>query len=206
MLILSLAVLLLPSCGAAGSESTGADRSSADAPATDPVESYPGVTALQAGDAIADAMLAASSALYLALLSSSDGHGVSSADGALSLSWSDDADFATGIGSYAIELDEFTVAEHTDFGAQAAGYTLTGSIMLESTDGLRSSLLMDLAASHSDPEQYPVRTIEIELSGYSTESAAPHGYVRVNGTEMTFAEVAGAFTVSASTARHAPTE
>ena len=204
-LVLLLIVSLLPSCGAEQGEpiiDVSDDLSSAAEQPAEPVA----VTVPQAGDAIADAMLAASSALYLALLSRADGEGVTSDDGAITLTWSEDADFATGVGSYVIVLDQFTVAEHTDFGPQAVGYTLSGTIMLKSEDGAHSSLLMDLAASHPEPDRYPVEDIAVELTGYMAESGAPRGYVRVNGIEMSFAEISGAFAVATSTTRGDPTE
>ena len=205
LLVLVLAVSLLPACGAKQGESVldagdGLSQDRAD-------RNEPVVTAPQAGEAVADAMLAASAALYMALLSRADSNGVTSEDGALSLTWSDDADFATGVGSYVIVLNNFTVAEHTDFGPQsAAGYTLSGTIMLKSEDGMQSSLLMELIADHADRDHYPVETIDVELTGYAAESDEPRGYVRVNGNEMRFSEIAGAFSVAASTTRRDPTE
>jgi hypothetical protein len=205
LLVLILAVSLLPACGAEQGELIVDTGNGPSHDATDSSELV--VTGQQAGDAIADAMLAASAALYMALLSRADSDGVTSEDGALSLTWSDDADFATGVGSYVIVLDRFTVAEHTDFGPQsAAGYTLGGTIMLKSEDGVQSSLLMDLVADHADRDHYPVETIEVELTGYMAESDEPQGYVRVNGTEMSFSEIAGAFNVAASATRPDPTE
>ena len=179
----ALALFLLFSCGV-GDHDEPAPPDPAQAP----------VTATQAGEVVSDAMLVASQALYLAIATGTSGRRVTTRDGRLSLHWSEDADFLSGAGTYEIALDRYVVAEDDPFAIAYHGYLLNGTILLRSETGARTRLVLDLETGHTDPERYPARLVELDLSGFSdSEESATEGFVRVNGQEFSFAELAEAF-------------
>lgn len=154
----------------------------------------PEIDADQAGEVVSDAMLIASRALYLAIAGSPDAGSVSSRDGRLRLEWSDDADFRTGAGVYEITLDEYRIPADDAFSSHYYGYVLSGTIRLASSTGEHTSIGFALDARHAEPGAYPARRVELELSGVedNTDRDAS-GYVRVNGRDFAFDELAGSF-------------
>ena len=183
LLAAALTLFLLFSCSAD-------DRDEAAPPA--PTEAP--VTTAQAGEVVSDAMLVASQALYLAIATGASDRQVATDNGRLSLAWSEDADFLSGAGVYEIELDRYAIADDDPFALAYHGYLLTGTITLRSETGARTRLAVDLETDHADPELYPARIVELDLSGFAdAEESATVGYVRINGQEFTFAELDEAF-------------
>lgn len=154
----------------------------------------PEVDAEEAGEVISDAMLVASRALYLAIAGSPDAGSVTSRDGRLLLEWSDDADFRTGAGTYQITLDEYRIPADDAFSSHYYGYILSGTIRLASGTGDRTSIEFGLDARHDEPESYPARRVEVQLSGMEDDNDPDAGgSVRVNGRAFSFDELAGSF-------------
>jgi hypothetical protein len=152
------------------------------------------ITSAQAGEVISDAMLAASQALYYAITTAPDGRAVTSPDGRLHLSWSEDASFLSGAGTYMITLDEYSVPSDYPFADHYVGYVLTGTIVMRSAAGQHTELAFDLQSSHPNPRLHPASTVKVELSGFSSsEDAKTIGSVLVNGQEFAFADLAAAF-------------
>ncbi len=179
-----IALALLLSCAA--------DDPEVPVPVPDPAQAP--LTATEAGEVVADAMLVASQALYLAITASASDRSVSSDDGRLSLTWSEDADFLSGAGTYEITLDRYAVAEDDPFAVAYHGYRLSGTILLQSETGARTRLVMELEADHDEPETHPARRVAIDLSGFAdAEEPATEGGVLVNAQEFSFAELAEAF-------------
>ncbi|TVQ18256.1 MAG: hypothetical protein EA382_17905 [Spirochaetaceae bacterium] len=149
----------------------------------------PRVTIPQAGEAVSDAMLIASFALYRALASGRAGvRQIASEDGRLTMSWSDDADFASGRGRYTIIVDDYSIPLDDPFSSYAYGYALSGSIVLESTTGGDATLTFDLGARHHDPERYPVERLSMNLDG-----SADSDTVIVNGTRFSLSDLTSIF-------------
>jgi hypothetical protein len=197
IIVATLTLMDLPGCGARSSETGETPLPNTQA---EPANPFPPVDSGQAGAAIADAMLSASTALYLALIQGAENNTAALDDGSLTLTWSDDADFATGIGTYEIGLTGFKAGANSEFGAEiASGYVLTGFITLQSPDGNHSTLTMDLTSSHADPVAFPVQRIELEIDGYTGEPETPGGYVRINGREISFADIAGPLSAFSAT-------
>lgn len=187
VLELTAAVLLALALAACG-DSGGTDGMEAAR------EVMPEIDAEQAGAVISDAMLVASRALYLAIAGSPDAGRVASRDGRLTLEWSDDADFLTGAGTYEIALDEYRIPPDDAFAAHYYGYVLSGSIRLASSTGKGTSIEFDLDARHEEPDSYPARRVEVELSGVEEDDdREAAGSVRVNGRAFSFDELAGSF-------------
>ncbi len=152
-------------------------------------ERLPQVTIPQAGEAVSDAMLIASFALYRALASGRAGvRQIASEDGRLNMSWSDDADFASGRGRYTIIVDDYSIPLDDPFAGYAYGYALSGSIVLESATGDDSTLAFDLEARHDDPERFPVERLAMNLDG-SVDSDT----VVVNGVRFSLADLTSIF-------------
>lgn len=183
LLVTTLALVMLLSCSAD-------DHDELDPP--DPTQAP--LTATQAGEAVSDAMLVASQALYLAIATGTSDRRVATEDGRLSLTWSEDADFLSGAGEYEIALDRYAVADDDPFAIAYHGYLLSGTILLRSETGAQTRLVLDLETEHADPELYPARLVELDLSGFTdSEGSETDGIVRVNGREFSFAELAEAF-------------
>ncbi|MFW6293732.1 MAG: hypothetical protein ACOC7V_15615, partial [Spirochaetota bacterium] len=164
----TLLLLALAGCDAAGdAEETVAEPSRPN--------DWPTVTTRQAGEAVSDAMLITSQALYLAIATGTEAREVRSADDLLRLSWSEDADFLTGNGSYEISLDGYTIAADDRFAEHYHGYALTGTISLESEPGADTRVAFVLDSDHEDADRYPARRIELRLGPGESEA-----FVRVN--------------------------
>ena len=69
----------------------------------------PTLTPEQAEEALSDAMLVSAVSLLLALGAAPGETSAYSEDGRIGISWSDDADFSTGIGTYTITMVEYAV-------------------------------------------------------------------------------------------------
>jgi hypothetical protein len=156
---------------------------------------WPVVTSRQAGEAVSDAMLITSQALYLAIATNTGSREVTSDDGLLRLSWSEDADFLTGIGTYEIALDGYAIAADDPFSEHYHGYALTGTIRLASAPGADTRIDFALDADHADGERFPAKRIELRLGheDADTEDGARDTYVRVNAEEFPFEDLAASF-------------
>jgi len=176
-----IAVLALPACGRSDAEHGEAAGGTA---------TMPSVTAVQAGDAVSDAMLIASRALYLALGSAESSREVRSDDGLLVLTRSDDADVLSGSGSYRIELDGYAIPPDDPFSDHYHGYSFSGSVELGSTPANGTRTVFDLDATHADSERYPVRRLELEMSRKAGDERAATAAARVNGTGFAFGDLA----------------
>ena len=114
-----LVILLFAGCGAAGGDEGGRSETASGA------RRAPEPTAVQAGEAVSDAMLVTSQALYLAIAAPPVSRRVVADDGRLSLEWSEDANFMTGAGTYDIVLDGYAIAPDDPFAEHYHGYSLT---------------------------------------------------------------------------------
>ena len=178
-------VLSLAGCGDSENTESSGERGA---------RRLPEVTTVQAEQAMSDAMLVSALSLFLAFSAEEGDTSVSSEDGALSLAWDESADFTSGVGTYTITMDEYAVPPDDPFGDQYNGYTLDGTVVMGSSDGATTRMTMNLDASHEDTEAFPVQLIEMELTGIQDDpEAMPTGYIRINGYDMEFEELAGAF-------------
>lgn len=154
----------------------------------------PPVDAGQAGEAVSDAMLVASQALYLAISGPTRARRAESSDGRLVLVWSEDADFLTGAGTYEITVDEYTIGPDDPFAEYSAGYALSGTILMSSQTGASTLLVFDLELSHEDADAFPARSLELRLSGFQDGTdREPDGSIRVNGREFDFDDLVASF-------------
>lgn len=182
---------MIAGCGD-GEESAGAPEAA--------VEPGPEITAEEASEAISDAMLIASRALYLAINEPSVTREVATEDGRLRLEWSEDASFLSGAGTYLITLDEFSINETDPFARHSYGYVFTGTIRLYSETGTRTEIDFNLQTGHPEPETHPARTIRLSLAGFASEEgdetdapSATEGTILVNGRPFSFDELAASF-------------
>lgn len=181
-----LVAVVLAGCG--GDSNKGGQSGSQSA------RNLPEVTTQQAEQAMSDAMLVSALSLFLAFSAEEGDTSVSSEDGALTLAWDEQADFTSGVGTYTITMKEYSVPEDDPFGAEYNGYTLDGTVEMGSSDGATTTMKMNLDTRHEDAEAYPVQLIEMELAGIQSDpDAMPEGYIRINGREMEFDDLASAF-------------
>lgn len=164
------------------------------------IEPGPAISSEQASEAISDAMLVASRALYLAINEPSVTRTVATEDGRLRLEWSEDASFLSGAGTYLITLNDYTIDASDPFSRHSYGYVFTGTIRLYSETGTKTEIDFNLSTTHAEPQTHPARTIRLSLSGFASESAdAPdarsttEGTIVVNGRSFTFEELAASF-------------
>ncbi len=182
----TLLLVILVGCGAPADQ--GVTNSNQGEP-----NDWPTVTTKQAGEAVSDAMITTSQALYLAIATRTAEREVTSADGLLRLSWSEDADFLTGNGSYEISLDGYSIAADDPFAEHYHGYALTGTISLESAPGTETRISFALDSEHGDPDRFPAKRIELRLGNDNEGDDSSRSFVRVNGEEFPFEELAGSF-------------
>jgi hypothetical protein len=186
MVIVALALaglLLLAGCG----NSDGGGRSANQ-------RRLPEVTTLQAEQAMSDAMLVSALSLFLAFGAEESETSVSNQDGSLTLSWDESADFTSGIGTYTVTMAQYTVPEDDPFGTDYNGYVLDGEVVMGSTDGVNTTMTMDLETSHPDPENFPVQLIEMELKSIQADpGAVPEGSIIINGHAVEFEDLARVF-------------
>lgn len=157
----------------------------------------PAVTPDQAEQALTDAMLVSAVSLLLALGVEEGESSASSEDQRLTLSWSDDADFATGIGTYTVTMSEYAVPAKDLFASEYHGYILSGTVTLGSDDGIHQQMTFDLQTSHPDSAAYPVQSIDVTISGGTADGGeAPTGRVLINGHEMDLRDLGAAFELS----------
>lgn len=179
-----IGAVLIAGCGGRGG----------DGAASSAGRNLPQVTSTQAEQAMSDAMLVSALSLFLAFGAEEGDTSVSDDDGGLSLSWDEDADFTSGIGTYTITMKDYTVPPDDPFGVEYNGYTLNGTVVMGSTDGTNTTMTMNLATSHADAEAHPVKLIELELNGFQSDpDAMPTGFIRINGHDMEFEDLVGAF-------------
>ena len=154
----------------------------------------PEVTVADAEQAMSDAMLVSALSLFLAFGAEEGDTSVGNEEGTLTLSWDEDADLMSGIGLYTITMKEYAVPADDPFGTEYNGYILDGTVVMGSTDGVSTTLKMDLATSHEDAENFPVQTISMDIEGFQNDAEAmPTGLIHINGHEMNFQDLAGAF-------------
>lgn len=191
LLITVLVSVVLTGCGESGANEPGGQGASS----VDTGEGQlPEVTPLQARAAMSDAMLASAISLFLAFEAAPGTTSMSNSDGSLMLEWDDTADFATGVGSYTIRMNAFTVSPEEVYSDEYNGYVLSGSVEMASTDGVTTRIIMDLDATHDDAETHPVQQISMELEGVENdESVVPTGSIFVNGHDTPFRDLADSF-------------
>lgn len=151
--------------------------------------SFPEVTTAQAEDAMSDAMLVSAVSLFLAFNAQEGAREVGNEDGSLRLSWDESADPTTGVGLYTITMTDYTMDAQEPYSDSYNGYVLNGTVVMGSTDGVSQRMTIDLSTSHEDPENYPVRAIDLLLESSQDESQPPTGHVSINGHEMDLEEV-----------------
>ena len=184
-------VLGLYRCGAEKDGDAADDGIGVDQPAE---EQLPEVTIVQAEQALSDAMLISAQSLFLVFGAGDGATSVSNEDGSVRVAWDDSTDFNSGVGLYTVVLAGYAVAEDDPFGADYNGYILSGDVATGSSDGVSATMVMDLTMSHADAENFPVRTLELDMISADSESAqATTGTIRVNGHEMTIEDLAQAF-------------
>ena len=152
------------------------------------------MTTAEAEQAMSDAMLVSALSLFLVFGAEEGSTSVANDEGSVGVAWDDNADFTTGVGLYTITMTDYTVPTDDPFGADYNGYVLNGTVVMGSTDGISTTLKIDLATSHPDAENFPVQTIELDLEGIQESlEQMPEGEIRINGHEMNFEDLAPAF-------------
>jgi len=158
--------------------------------------SEPEVTVQQAERALGDVMLASAVSLLLAFTAEPGTYRNSTPDGAATLAWDETADFSKGTGVYTITFQDYTIPPDDPFGLNYNGHALTGTVVLASSDGVSTRMDMDLSLTHPEPEDNPVTSIDLELEGYQDSGQAyPSGRILINGAEMEFRDLTGAFEI-----------
>lgn len=189
--ILILALGLSGCGGSKGESDSGGAAGQTTEQAAEP--KLPEVTVAEAEEAMSDAMLVSALSLFLAFGAEEGDTSVSNEDGSLTLAWGEDADFNTGVGLYTITLADYTVPADDPFGADYNGYILNGTVVMGSTDGVNSTLEMDLVTSHDDAENFPVQSIEMLLESMQNDAEQmPTGYIRINGHDSNLEDLAKA--------------
>ncbi|MFW5688921.1 MAG: hypothetical protein ACOC1U_05040 [Spirochaetota bacterium] len=182
--ILVATLVALAGCGRPNEAGAGEDASA---------EQMPELSVQQAGEIISDAMLITSQALYLAIAGTGESREVATDDRALVLSWSEEANFLTGVGRYELELDDYAIPENDPFSEHYHGYVFTGTIVLESPTGADTAIAFELDASHPSPDDYPGERVVLNLGGASEADTDAPGTVLVNGREFSFEELSASF-------------
>jgi hypothetical protein len=110
------------------------------------------------------------------------------------LTW-ENVDQEGGTGTYTITVAEHAIGEESVFASDYNGYSMTGSIVLESQGSGTNTITADLDLTHASPEEFPVRKLVMELSGTEERegSVVPTGSFEVNGREIDLALMSAAF-------------
>jgi len=181
-------VVLLAFAGCGGR----AEPENAAVESGEPAEAeLPTVSIAEAEQAMSDAMLVSALSLFLAFNAENGDTRVTNEAGNLTLAWDDAADFTTGVGVYTITMSDYVIPDDNPAAKEYNGYILSGTVVMGSTDGTSTTMRMDLTATHSDPENFPVRSIEVRLDGIrEAGDQLPTGQIRINGHEMNFEDLA----------------
>lgn len=165
----------------------------------EPVASEPEIepiTIAQAERALGDAMLASAVSLLMAFSAEPGALEISSPDGAVKLAWDERADLTTGVGEYTITFVSYTIPADDPFGLNYNGHVLTGTVVLGSTDGASTGITMDLTLSHAQPDEFPVKSVTVELEGYQESNiTGATGEIVINGQTMEFQDLTSAFVI-----------
>jgi hypothetical protein len=186
--VTALSVVMIMTLGLLGCGGEASDGVSESGQPPEPV--LPEVTAFQADQAMADAMLITAGSLFLAFSAEEGAFVAANEDGSLKLEWDDSADFTTGIGLYTTTMTNYAIPADDPFAQEYNGYILDGTAVMGSTDGISTTIKMDLTATHEDPENYPVETIDMNLVGIQDSSEqAPTGHIRINGHDISLEDL-----------------
>jgi hypothetical protein len=190
-IVTALSAVVIMTLGLLGCGGSDGDDGPGSVQSAEPT--LPEVTSEEAEQAMSDAMLISALSLFLAFSAEEGDSMVSNEEGSLSLAWDDSADFTTGIGLYTITMTNYAIPEDDPFGAEYNGYVLDGTVVMGSTDGISTTMKMDLSTSHENAESYPVQSIDLNLEGIQ-ESAdpMPTGHIKINGHPMSFEDLARA--------------
>ena len=188
ILIVAGVSLTLAGCGDRGATSSAAAQGTALAE-----PALPEVTTAQAEQAMSDAMLVSALSLFLAFSAEEGDSMVSNDEGSLSLSWDENADFTTGVGLYTITMTNYAIPAEDPFSTEYNGYLLSGTVVMGSTDGISTTMKMDLTTEHENSVGYPVQTISLNLTGIQAATdQLPTGRILINGHAMSFEDLSQA--------------
>lgn len=158
-------------------------------------EHYPPAGTQDAVLALEDVLLVSGTSMFLLFEAENSENGeVSNDSESVTLSW-EDVDQEQGMGSYTITLTEHTVGEDSVFASDYNGYSMTGSIVLDSPGPGTNTISASLDLDHSDGEEFPVRKVVMELSGTEEQEGrvVPTGSLSVNGEDVDLALMSAAF-------------
>lgn len=156
---------------------------------------YPEATPEDAVLAMEDVLLVSGTSMFLLFEADDADTGELSNDSeSVTLSW-ERVDRESGSGSYTISLADHTIGAGSVFASDYNGYSMTGSIVLESQGPGRNTMQADLELAHPSPEEYPVRRLVMELAGSEELEGrlVPKGSLTVNGEAIDLALMAAAF-------------
>lgn len=156
---------------------------------------YPEATAEDAVLAMEDVLLVSGTSMFLLFEAGEAESGELSNDSeSVTLAWETE-DRESGSGTYTITLADHTIGADSIFAGDYNGYSMSGSIVLDSQGPGNNSMRADLELVHPSPEEFPVRKLEMELSG--TEEiegrVVPQGSLLVNGDEIDLELMSAAF-------------
>lgn len=158
-------------------------------------DTYPEAKPEDAVLALEDVLLVSGTSMFLLFEAENSENGeVSNDTESVKLSW-ENVDQEGGTGSYTITLTEHSIGEESVFASDYNGYSMTGSIVLESQGPGTNTILADLELGHSAPEEFPVRKLVMELSGSEEQEGriVPTGSLSVNGEDVDLALMSAAF-------------
>ncbi|MFP4427239.1 MAG: hypothetical protein ACLFPP_12355 [Spirochaetaceae bacterium] len=158
-------------------------------------EEYPEAKPDEAVLALEDVLLVSGTSMFLLFESEGGEAGeVGNDSESVVLTW-ENVDQEDGSGTYTITLADHTVGEESVFASDYNGYSMTGSIVLESQGPGSNTIFADLDLLHDTPEQFPVRTLVMELSGTEEREGriVPTGSFAVNGREIDLELMSAAF-------------
>ena len=156
---------------------------------------YPEATPEDAVLAMEDVLLVSGTSMFLLFEAEDATTGELSNDSeSVTLSW-EAVDRESGSGTYTITLADHTIGEESVFATDYNGYSMTGSITLESQGPGRNTMQADLELGHPAPEEYPVRRLVMELAGSEEREGrlVPQGSLKVNDEEVDLSLMAAAF-------------
>ena len=172
------------------------DRENEAAASPEPEPVVPEVSLAQAERALGDVMLASSVSLLLAFSAEPGQMETGTEDGSVKLAWDESADFSTGIGVYTITFTDYDIPSDNPFGLNYNGYVLSGTVVMGSQDAVSTRMEIDVEVVHADSEINPVQSIVVSLEGYQdSPTANPTGQILINGREMEFRDLTGAFVI-----------
>ena len=134
--------------------------------------------------ALADSMMITFNSILFIMRESDDPepNGSLERDG-LTLEWAE-ADLQAEVGEFTIELQDYLL-QSSLFGNIYKKYVVTGTVYML-MDGEEATLIMDLTLTHDRPDKYPIRSLEVNLSGLEENIDPGHveGYIKANGYDV----------------------